>query len=136
MTPQHTESKGVYRIYAENPRNNFLPDVGPLLHISNPTPSPSLRLEEGFAQGSNIEVFYDPMISKLVAHGRDRTEALRVLSKALSEYQIVGVATNIEFLRTLALNKHFIDGEVETGFINARLASTSHCSGLMNLCFP
>lgn len=57
------------------------------------------------------------MISKLVAHGRDRTEALRVLGNALEEYHVVGVSTNIEFLRTLAANPHFINAEVETGFI-------------------
>ena len=105
------------RIYAENPRNNFLPDVGPLIHVSTPSPSPSVRLEEGFLQGSNIELYYDPLISKLVVHGRDRTEALRILRKALEEYQVVGVSTNIEFLRTLAGNDNFINGEVETGFI-------------------
>ncbi|KAH7927246.1 hypothetical protein BV22DRAFT_1085334 [Leucogyrophana mollusca] len=139
------------RIYAENPRNNFLPDSGPLLYLSTPTPthvfapalppltppvasadvltslvpsretsasvSPSLRLEQGFAQGSQIGVFYDPMIAKLVAHGRDRTEALRMLRKGLEEYKVVGVSTNVEFLRTLAGNDAFIAGEVETGFI-------------------
>lgn len=134
------------RIYAENPRNNFLPDSGPLLYLSTPTPThtfapplppvevssssslaravdtttavePSLRLEQGFGQGSQIGVFYDPMIAKLVVHGRDRTEALRVLRKALEEYKVVGVSTNIEFLRTLAGNEAFIDAEVETGFI-------------------
>jgi 3-methylcrotonyl-CoA carboxylase alpha subunit len=134
------------RIYAENPRNNFLPDSGPLLYLSTPSPthtfapthpptsatsdlipvtstpstltlSPSIRLEQGFTEGSQIGVFYDPMIAKLVVHGRDRTEALRVLRKALDEYQVVGVSTNIEFLRTLAGNEAFIDGEVETGFI-------------------
>ncbi|EJC98821.1 uncharacterized protein FOMMEDRAFT_114069 [Fomitiporia mediterranea MF3/22] len=105
------------RIYAENPRNNFLPDVGPLLHLSTPPPSASVRLEEGFLQGSNIELYYDPLISKLVVHGRDRTEALRVLRKALEEYRVVGVSTNVEFLRTLAGNEHFVAGEVETGFI-------------------
>lgn len=78
---------------------------------------PSVRLEEGFPQGSQIGVFYDPMIAKLVVHARDRTEALRTLRKALSEYKIVGLSTNIEFLRTLADNKPFIDAEVETGFI-------------------
>lgn len=105
------------RIYAENPRNNFLPDVGPLLHISTPVPSSSVRLEQGFLQGSNIEVYYDPLISKLVVHGNDRTEALRILRRALEEYHVVGVTTNIEFLRSLAGNQHFIGGEVETGFI-------------------
>jgi 3-methylcrotonyl-CoA carboxylase alpha subunit len=76
-----------------------------------------LRLEEGFTQGSQIGVFYDPMIAKLVVHGRDRTEALRVLRKALDEYKVVGVSTNVDFLRTLAGNSAFIDGDVETGFI-------------------
>jgi 3-methylcrotonyl-CoA carboxylase alpha subunit len=76
-----------------------------------------LRLEEGFTQGSQIGVFYDPLIAKLVVHGRDRTEALRMLRKALEEYQVVGVSTNIEFLRTLAGCPSFIDGDVETGFI-------------------
>lgn len=107
----------ILRIYAENPRNNFMPDVGPLLYLSTPSPNENLRLEEGFKEGSNVEVFYDPMISKLVAHGRDRTEALRVLGKALEEYHVVGVSTNIEFLRSLAANEHFINGDVETGFI-------------------
>lgn len=139
------------RIYAENPRNNFLPDSGNLLYLSTPSPThvfaPTLppasrkadnaliptndgavsdsllhlgvstRLEQGFEQGAQIGVFYDPMIAKLVVHGQDRTEALRVLRKALDEYQVVGVSTNIEFLRSLAGNQAFIDGEVETGFI-------------------
>ncbi|KAG8735523.1 hypothetical protein FRC12_018034 [Ceratobasidium sp. 428] len=105
------------RIYAENPRNNFMPDVGPLLHLTTPAPSESVRLENGFEAGSQIEVFYDPLIAKLVVHGRDRTEALRVLRKALEEYHVVGLSTNVEFLHTLASNKAFIEGEVETGFI-------------------
>ncbi|KAF8346852.1 3-methylcrotonyl-CoA carboxylase [Amanita rubescens] len=132
------------RIYAENPRNNFLPDSGQLLYLSTPTPTtvfatpytadqlssdnisgntqlsvtPSLRIEQGFTQGAQIGVFYDPMIAKVVVHGRDRTEALRMLRKALDEYHVVGVSTNVEFLRALAGNKAFIDEDVETGFIS------------------
>ena len=82
--------------------------------------APSVRLEQGFEQGAQIGVFYDPMIAKLVVHGRDRTEALRMLRLALEEYKVVGVSTNVEFLRTLAGNQAFIDGEVETGFIPVR----------------
>jgi 3-methylcrotonyl-CoA carboxylase alpha subunit len=142
------------RIYAENPRNNFLPDSGPLLYLSTPTPThifapefspiskapgtsssdltpslsshdstlihPSLRIEQGFTQGSQIGVFYDPMIAKVVVHGKDRTEALRMLRKALDEYHVVGVSTNVEFLRTLAGNERFINEELETGFIPVR----------------
>jgi len=138
------------RIYAENPRNNFLPDSGPLLYLDTPKPthifappimslshsdscsevdsmkrlpdtsthmSPSIRLEQGFTQGALIGVFYDPMIAKLVVHGRDRTSALRVLRRALEEYKVVGVSTNVEFLRSLAGNDAFVQGDVETGFI-------------------
>ncbi|KAI6133652.1 carbamoyl-phosphate synthase L chain, ATP binding domain-containing protein [Pisolithus croceorrhizus] len=139
------------RIYAENPRNDFLPDSGSLLYLSTPTPThifapplaplsseatqatlrtpdtssavtPSLRLEQGFTQGAQIGVFYDPMIAKLVVHGRDRTEALRVLRRGLEEYKVVGVSTNIDFLRTLAGNDTFIQGDVETGFIKKHYA--------------
>ncbi|KAI0756043.1 carbamoyl-phosphate synthase L chain, ATP binding domain-containing protein [Daedaleopsis nitida] len=137
------------RIYAENPRNNFLPDSGQLLFLSTPEPThvfapsleahrlpsppgsseftpvvntsaalaPSLRLEQGFEQGAQIGVFYDPMIAKLVVHGRDRTEALRKLRTALEEYKVVGVSTNVEFLRALAGNEAFVNAELETGFI-------------------
>ena len=78
---------------------------------------PSIRIEQGFTQGAQIGVFYDPMIAKVVVHGKDRTEALRMLRKALDEYHVVGVSTNVEFLRTLAGNKSFINAELETGFI-------------------
>lgn len=134
------------RIYAENPRGNFLPDSGNLLHLSTPTPThnfapehvhvtpaqsdllpsssphyninPSLRIEQGFTQGDQIGVFYDPMIAKVVVHGKDRTEALRMLRRALDEYHVAGVSTNVGFLRTLAANESFINAELETGFIS------------------
>jgi len=132
------------RIYAEKPRNNFMPDSGTLLYLSTPPPthifaqefapaqgrvdalavepqespfSPSLRIEQGFTQGAQIGVYYDPMIAKVVVHGRDRTEALRMLRKALDEYHVVGVSTNVEFLKTLAGNEKFIQADLDTAFI-------------------
>ncbi|KAH9159765.1 hypothetical protein EDB89DRAFT_2083090 [Lactarius sanguifluus] len=118
------------RIYAENPRNDFLPDSGRLVHLSTPVPThvfappvstlsatPSVRVEQGFGTGAQIGVFYDPMIAKLVVHGADRTEALRALRVALEKYQVVGVSTNIAFLRALAGHPAFIAAEVDTGFI-------------------
>ncbi|KZV63273.1 hypothetical protein PENSPDRAFT_616869, partial [Peniophora sp. CONT] len=135
------------RIYAENPRNGFLPDSGALLYVSTPEPTtifapplppathsfsgleavsaapaqtivvPSVRLEQGFGAGAQIGVFYDPMIAKLVVHGPDRASALRILSRALEEYRVVGVHTNVEFLRALAQHPKFIEGDVDTGFI-------------------
>jgi acetyl/propionyl-CoA carboxylase alpha subunit len=70
--------------------------------------------------GSNIEVFYDPLISKLIVHGNDRTEALRLLRQALSQYEIAALSTNIEFLRSLAEHPAFVNAELETGFIDVR----------------
>ena len=142
------------RIYAENPRRDFLPDSGNVIYLSTPPPthifapplppidtsmleaaatssealsrtvhipspaiSPSLRLEQGFEAPGTIGVFYDPMIAKLVVHASTRDEALRVLRKALEEYRVVGVNTNVEFLRALAEHDSFKRGEVETGFI-------------------
>jgi 3-methylcrotonyl-CoA carboxylase alpha subunit len=118
------------RIYAENPRNDFLPDSGRLLYLATPTPThvfspaatstvtPAVRVEQGFGPGAQIGVFYDPMIAKLVVHGADRTEALRALRVALEDYHVVGVTTNITFLRALAGHPAFVAAELETGFIN------------------
>nr|CAG8510780.1 3939_t:CDS:10 [Entrophospora candida] len=106
------------RIYAENPSNNFLPDPGPLLYLKTPNPSSNIRVETGFVQGDEISVYYDPMIAKLVVKGHDRTDALRILRKALDEYQVVGLNTNIEFLKRVVSHEAFINGEVETGFIS------------------
>ncbi|KAJ3048724.1 hypothetical protein HK097_010262 [Rhizophlyctis rosea] len=105
------------RIYAENPAKGFLPDTGPLLHLLPPSPSDAVRIETGVRQGDEVSVHYDPMISKLVVRGDDRTEALRVLRKALGEFEVVGPQTNIAFLQALASHPAFIAGDVETGFI-------------------
>jgi len=105
------------RIYAENPEKDFLPDTGKLSHIRAPDPNQSVRIETGVRQGDEVSVHYDPMISKLVVWGTDRTEALRILRKALGEYEIVGPQTNIEFLKSLVSHHAFISGEVDTGFI-------------------
>ena len=76
------------RIYAENPENGFLPDTGPLTHLSMPQESKTVRIETGVRQGDAVSVYYDPMISKLVVKGKDREEALRVLRKALGEFEV------------------------------------------------
>ncbi|GAA5953643.1 hypothetical protein JCM3765_006924 [Sporobolomyces pararoseus] len=105
------------RVYAENPRNNFLPDTGMLLHVKTPKESEYVRLETGFEAGDEISVFYDPLIAKLIVHGPNRREALKRLRKALGEYQIVGPSTNLEFLTRLAENEAFADEDLDTGFI-------------------
>ncbi|ORY97946.1 carbamoyl-phosphate synthase L chain, ATP binding domain-domain-containing protein [Syncephalastrum racemosum] len=105
------------RIYAENPSNHFLPDTGTLFSVRTPEPSEDVRVETGFIQGDQISVHYDPMIAKLVVRGEDRNEALRRFRRALEQYQIVGLNTNIDFVKRVAEHPEFIKGEVETGFI-------------------
>ncbi|KAI8871248.1 hypothetical protein GQ42DRAFT_162138 [Ramicandelaber brevisporus] len=106
------------RIYAENPNRGFLPDTGPLVHLRTPAPAPGVvRLETGVREGDLVSVHYDPMIAKVVVHGHDRADAIRRLSKALSEYEVAGVSTNIEFLQDVLAHDAFIEGNVETGFI-------------------
>ena len=104
------------RIYAENTRAGFLPDVGRLAHVKLPS-GPGVRIDTGFSTGDEISVHYDPMIAKLIVHGRDRADALRRLAHALDEYEVAGPATNIDFLRALARHPAFEAGDVETGFI-------------------
>lgn len=97
--------------------SHFLPDTGPLFSVRTPLASENVRLETGFVQGDQISVHYDPMISKLIVHGENRNDALRRFRRALEQYQVVGLNTNIAFIKTVAEHPAFIQGEVETGFI-------------------
>lgn len=106
------------RIYAENPtRDGFVPQSGPLLHVKEP-PKTLARLDSGFGQGDEVSSNFDPMISKLIVHGRSRGEALRKLRLALEDYEIIGPATNIEFLKRLCVSEGFVAGDVETNYIS------------------
>lgn len=105
------------RIYAEDPDNNFMPGAGPLHYISTPSADFHTRIETGVRQGDEVSVHYDPMIAKLVVWADDRQSALRRLTSALNEYNIVGVKTNVKFLTDLASNKDFQLGKVHTDFI-------------------
>lgn len=100
--------------------SNFLPDTGPLYSVRTPETSEDLRLETGFIEGDQISVHYDPMISKLIVRGEDRNDALRRFRRALEQYQVVGLTTNIDFIKKVAEHPEFIKGEVETGFIQVR----------------
>lgn len=104
------------RIYAERPEANFLPDAGRLLHTAAPKDAPH-RLDTGFREGDDVSSYYDPMIAKLIVHGRDRAEALAMLRSALDQYQVVGPSTNVDFLRVVAGHPKFVAGPVETNFI-------------------
>ncbi len=96
------------RIYAEDPTSEFMPGAGRLLHLRAPSPPPPyLRVETGVIEGDEVSVHYDPMISKLVVWGPDRLSALRRLDNVLCGYHVVGLKTNVAFLRTLSRHPQF-----------------------------
>ncbi|WP_449369289.1 acetyl/propionyl/methylcrotonyl-CoA carboxylase subunit alpha [Vogesella facilis] len=105
------------RIYAEDPDKGFLPATGTLLHLVPPVENAHVRVDTGVLQGDTISPFYDPMIAKLIVWGETREAALQQLDAALAAYQVVGVTTNIRFLRRIAANPAFASGDVDTGLI-------------------
>ena len=105
------------RIYAEDPDKGFLPATGTLVHLVPPPESGNVRVDTGVLQGDSISPFYDPMIAKLIVWGESREAALQQLDAALAAYQVVGVTTNIRFLRRIAANVNFASGNVDTGLI-------------------
>jgi 3-methylcrotonyl-CoA carboxylase alpha subunit len=105
------------RIYAEDANNDFLPATGKLSLLQTPVESKHVRIDTGVRQGDEVSVYYDPMIAKLIVWDENRDKALKRLSKALSEYRINGVTTNIDFLYNLATSKPFIEEDIDTGFI-------------------
>jgi 3-methylcrotonyl-CoA carboxylase alpha subunit len=105
------------RIYAEDPANDFLPASGKLSFLQTPKTSQYVRIDTGVRQGDEVSVFYDPMISKLIVWDKDRDKALQRLTKALSEYYINGITTNIDFLHRLASCEAFKKADIDTRFI-------------------
>ncbi|WCJ21581.1 Methylcrotonoyl-CoA carboxylase subunit alpha mitochondrial [Euphorbia peplus] len=106
------------RIYAENVPKGFLPATGTLHHYCPVAVSSTVRVETGVEAGDIVSMHYDPMIAKLVVWGENRAAALVKLKHCLSQFQVAGVPTNINFLQKLANNKSFEDGDVETHFID------------------
>ncbi len=114
------------RIYAEDPDNDFLPATGKLSFLVPPVESEHVRVDTGVRQGDEVSVFYDPMIAKLIVWDENRDKALQRLSKALAEYRINGVTTNIDFLYNLATSAPFVAAELDTGFIEKHEALIFH----------
>ncbi len=105
------------RVYAEDPNNNFLPATGRLKHLRTPKENAHVRVDTGVREGDSVSVHYDPMIAKLIVWDTDRAGALRQLRAALSEYQVVGVTTNIDFLAATSAHPAYVANDVDTGFI-------------------
>jgi 3-methylcrotonyl-CoA carboxylase alpha subunit len=109
------------RLYAEDPERNFLPSTGTLAALEFPK-GEGLRIDTGVEAGSVVSPYYDPMSAKVIAHGRDRTDALSRLASALGETVVVGPRSNAAFLSRLAGHPEFRAGRFDTGFIDRHLA--------------
>jgi acetyl/propionyl-CoA carboxylase alpha subunit len=104
------------RVYAEDPMNNFAPDIGRLKTYKLPE-SIGVRIDNGFEEGMDIPIYYDSMISKLITYGKDREEAISKMIRAIRDYTIVGVKTTLPFAELVMQNKHFVSGDFDTHFI-------------------
>ena len=105
------------RIYAEDPFRNFLPSIGRLVRCQPPAESAHVRVDTGVEEGSEVSMFYDPMIAKLITRGNTRDEAIAHMADALDEYHIRGVAHNISFLNALIQLPRFREGRMSTNLI-------------------
>ena len=105
------------RIYAEDPGRDFAPSVGTLRHLCAPAENANVRVDTGVREGDVVSAHYDPMLAKLIVWDETREAALRRLARALAEYEIVGVRTNLALLRAIAGHAEFQAGAVDTGFI-------------------
>ncbi|MGD1840428.1 MAG: acetyl-CoA carboxylase biotin carboxylase subunit [Thermonemataceae bacterium] len=104
------------RVYAEDPKNNFLPDIGQLKTYVRPQ-GLGVRVDDGFEQGMEIPIYYDPMIAKLVAFGKDRTEAIARMRRAIAEYKITGIETTLPFCDFVLGHEAFVSGKFDTNFV-------------------
>jgi 3-methylcrotonyl-CoA carboxylase alpha subunit len=122
------------RVYAENPEKGFLPSIGTLRFMDVPShvafelggsakQPAGVRIDSGVREGDAISPFYDPMIAKLIVWGADRTQALSRMAQALSEFHIVGLATNIAFLKRLVEGSAFAGADLDTGLIERNSAA-------------
>jgi acetyl-CoA carboxylase biotin carboxylase subunit len=118
------------RVYAEDPANDFLPDVGTLQTYIRPQGN-GVRVDDGFEQGMTIPIFYDPMIAKLITHGANRQESIDKMVRAIDEYQITGLQTTLTFCRFVMQHEAFTSGQFDTHFVkhhfDASLLNTTFC---------
>ncbi|MFN3342679.1 MAG: acetyl-CoA carboxylase biotin carboxylase subunit [Flavobacteriales bacterium] len=104
------------RVCAEDPDNNFLPEMGKLITY-RPPEGPGVRVDDGYEEGMEIPIYYDPMISKLITYGKDRTEAIERMVRAISEYEISGVETTLKFCSFAIQHDAFVSGHFDTNFV-------------------
>jgi propionyl-CoA carboxylase alpha chain len=104
------------RVYAEDPKNNFLPDIGKLETYKRPQGA-GIRVDDGFEEGMDIPIYYDPMIAKLITHAENRNAAIEKMVRAIDDYKIVGIQTTLEFCKFAITHEAFISGGFDTKFV-------------------
>ncbi len=109
------------RVYAEDVAAGFIPAAGVLRSLS--FPNGSVRVDVGVLEGEAVTPHYDPLLAKVIAHGADRTQALAALTDALNETSILGVATNLSFLRSLLRSKEVIAGKIDNRWIDRNIGT-------------
>ncbi|KQR70757.1 acetyl-CoA carboxylase biotin carboxylase subunit [Pedobacter sp. Leaf176] len=112
------------RVYAEDPANSFLPDIGTLQTYKTPKGN-GVRVDDGFEQGMEIPIYYDPMIAKLVTYGKDRGEAIERMIRAIEEYEITGIETTLGFGKFVMQHEAFRTGKFDTHFVGKYFNSES-----------
>ncbi|MCO5230863.1 MAG: acetyl-CoA carboxylase biotin carboxylase subunit [Chitinophagales bacterium] len=105
------------RVYAEDPENNFLPDIGKLTTYRPPV-GENIRVDDGMEEGMDIPIYYDPMIAKLAVYGKNRDEAIQNMKKAIESYHIVGAKTTLPFGTFVMNHPAFISGDFNTKFVD------------------
>jgi len=104
------------RVYAEDPANNFLPSVGQLTTYQAPV-GPNIRVDDGYEEGMEIPIYYDPMIAKLITYGATRDAAIANMKKAIDQYRIEGIETTLPFGRFVMDHPAFKSGDFDTHFV-------------------
>jgi acetyl/propionyl-CoA carboxylase alpha subunit len=107
-------------LYAEDPRQGFLPATGTLLRFIPPE-GPGIRVDSGVQSGDEISIHYDPLIAKIIVHAQDRVSAIRRMQAALENTILLGIDSNLDFLRALLRHPRFLAGTVETRFVDDHL---------------
>ncbi|HCZ35191.1 MAG TPA: biotin carboxylase, partial [Cytophagales bacterium] len=104
------------RVYAEDPANNFLPDIGTLKTYTRPQ-GHGIRVDDGFEQGMAVPFYYDPMIAKMICHDSTRERAIAKTIRAIDEYAITGLETTLGFCRFVLKHEAFTSGNFDTKFV-------------------
>ncbi len=110
------------RVYAEDPDNNFFPSPGRITRLISPS-GPGIRRDSGMYEGWTVPIDYDPLLAKLVAYGEDREQAIQRLQRALTEYFVGGIKTNVSLFRRILKDPGFREGKLDTGFLDRLLAT-------------